>query len=464
MDQKKRLNETLIIRVQAIREKVLKDGLAESQISNNVENVSQSQNPADAAYVKNEDKELYGAINELLGYISFSSFKADETYDIPGVTIKINTTKEKIPNIAVKQDNIEKLAKSAKKFESLLGIKFPDQIYQFNHQQENIPGLNFVAPRPKFISESDEEYEQFLENYYTSNGLQKEELSGIWRKAYKHEQVDYKKDKIVVDETYQSEYYKKNLQEKVAQKNPNPSKQGGPKNQKAKKGEQLKIVDSELEDQKLPFWQKVGLGKTSIGANIKSGSNWQKIRLLGAGALLTTGVCYAAVANPGMALGLAATGGAIGLGVFIAKKLKPQVEKFKNWVNDALYGKPITNNEPTDDGESKETPPKETQEPSAPSEEQSHQVDPLVADEFAKFIEDAGFEDEIRNYKENKNRIIVLENEMQGLDKTSEEYKQKAADLAKLKSIQKDQLKYWGELLKELSKIVRKESNGGPKL
>lgn len=327
MNDKKRLNDKLL------------SDLAEQQaqiISSEVQN--QESNAA--------DDEKITIINELANYFNFDKFDAHETFEIPGVQLKNG----KFIKIYVKEEDITNIADKAEKYEKTLGIKFPAQIYQFQtkHLGETIPGTNTPVPRPKLMSETNNQYEEYLKTIYANEGISvKAAPDNIGRNPYPHEQINYKKtNKVNYD--YYSEYYL-NYQSATRYdilRNQTPQSNGQRKaNNRIRPGEKLTVKDSELVE-KTPLGQKIGRGLTTLGTTISNPNFWAKFKVAACGLLVATGIGFAIFSNPALAAGIAVGALSIGGGLLLGKKIK---NSFSRKINNWLYGKPIEESDTYDD-------------------------------------------------------------------------------------------------------------------
>lgn len=291
------LNKTLLDVIRQRREAMLTDG--KMAIENNLNTQLYDIDKAEGKAIILSDKEEYDCLYELETlFLKFGSkenseddsWNKEEVYDIPGVKVKIGD-QEKEVYLNVRKDKIRDLAKKAKDYERILGhsisIKFPNQVYQFNHDASKIPGETYSAPRPKLASETNKQYEEYLENLYKLQGVTPTKTEdGIWRKPYPHELIDYKGDKPERKEENQSEYYSFNF---AAKKKAYDAK-------KAKPGEKTKVTKAKaFADSKLSEKIKYLFGgiKDSLGDENKR----KKLKY----ALITAGAAgigiYAAVST-----------------------------------------------------------------------------------------------------------------------------------------------------------------------
>jgi len=165
-----------------------------------------------AYYVLEADYERYCVANDFRTLFEFSGkYSEEELYEIPGMKVGEKKFPLIIPislagKIAEKAHNIEK------KLE-FMGVKFPAQLYQLlpKYKGENLPGYDFPAPEPKRVSQTDDEYEKYLEEYYKTHGVSKSSDGASFRNKYPHEQINYGKENKI-DKDFDSEYYKHQLE------------------------------------------------------------------------------------------------------------------------------------------------------------------------------------------------------------------------------------------------------------
>lgn len=327
MNEKRRLNDRLL------------SSIAEQQ-AQIIANQVQNQEPTP------DDKETINTINELANFFNFDKFIPNETFEIPGLQLRNG----KYIKIYVKEDDITNIADQAEKYEKLLGIKFPAQIYQYQTKNlgATIPGTKTPIPRPKLVTETNDDYEKYLKNIYTNEGiLTKPAPDKIGRSPYPHEHIDFKRTQEE-DSTYYSEYYL-NYQNSIRIQNLRsqvpPTE--GPKrtNNRIQRNERLTVKDSELVG-KTPLGQKIGKGLTTMGSITANPNFWTKLKVGVASAVIVTALGFGIYANPALAAAIAVGAVSIGGGIFLGKKIKNAISrKINNW----LYGKPIEINEDYDD-------------------------------------------------------------------------------------------------------------------
>lgn len=458
----KKLNQRFLESIDEERRIILEEGEKESELSGNVIDVCKD----GTEFIRVEDEEKYNAINELKNYLEFSSFKLDETYEIPGV--EIPDADEKI-NLYIKREDISKIADKAEKFETLLGIKFPAQIYQCKtrYANEKVPGTNMEIPRPKLMSETTEQYEEYLKSQYSQEDIEAEPTpDNIGRMPYPHEQVEYRNSNTIKDK-YLSEYYSLYIEDLMLSEIPSRVQNGGRKNNRINDDDELVVRESD-DLERTPLGQKIGAGLTSFENFFKSASTWQKIRHGAIGALVGGGALFFTYTNPVAAVSL---GVMIGTGVLLGKGLqrlgKFLKEKKDNW----LYGPKIPQgtNEPTqDEDEPANRPPAPAEEPDRDSPRQDpqpsapQQPQTVIPEELDEFLNEAGIN--ITQYREIETRINVAEHELSTLVPGSPEYTEKQIEIASLKEQQKDQLQVIEVLLEEMLKNVNSVKTGGMNL
>lgn len=136
--------------------------------------------------------EKYELLSDLINYISFEKTSSDEVYGIPEIIVRDSENKDhkEIHNIYITKNNAKLIAQNERKFRTILGIEFPDELFQIYHENI-IPGIDdYTAPLPRKYSETEEEYERRLEEEYKAHGVEREKL-GEYRKPYPHEMVRY---------------------------------------------------------------------------------------------------------------------------------------------------------------------------------------------------------------------------------------------------------------------------------
>ena len=210
------LNHKALDVIRGARTKIITDG--KSAIDNNI--TTDLRQIDENTSILASDEDAYNCLNQLENlFFKYGTdddsekdlCNPDEIYEIPGVKIKENGV-EKDLSIFVKKDKIKALVRQAKDYERILGpslgLKFPNQVYQFNYDDTPIPGAGYSAPRPKLASESLDEYEDYLKTFYQAQGITPEkDDDNIFRKPYPHEVVDFKGTAPEARPDAQSEYY-----------------------------------------------------------------------------------------------------------------------------------------------------------------------------------------------------------------------------------------------------------------
>ncbi len=273
MVEGKKLNSRLLEEIIKRRDTLFQKGHRAYTRSENVdlEEIDATNNKR----IYKDDKEEYDCLHEIETlFLQFGNSgngeqdtcQNDQVYDIPGVKVIIDGN-EVNTHINVRQDKISALARKAKDYERILSkegslqIKFPNQIYQFNHDQTNIPGTTYKAPKPKLVSQTTEEYEESLKTFYHDKGIEREETEDkIWRKPYPHEYVDYKGAAADKKDQVQSEYYRFNFKAK--------------QEIKAQRGK-LRFTRQQV-NEKTPLFTKLKNGVLGIGSTVKDDESARK--------------------------------------------------------------------------------------------------------------------------------------------------------------------------------------------
>lgn len=480
MSTGRKLNNRFLENIDKQREKLLENGQNESLLSGNVIDVSGD----NTAFVKEDEKDIYDAINNLKSYLEFNTFSFDETYEIPGVKIKENNAQVKV-NLYIRKEDIGKIAEEAEKFESLLGIELPAQIYQFKskYQKININGELDDIPRPKLMSETSDQYEEYLANFYSNHNIEPTpNANGVGREAYPHEQIDFKVNNSI-NENFRSEYYLDYIRGEhlrilwpghnrdESQTNNNQPQR---RNNRIEDDDELTVRESD-EIEKTPLGQKIGAGLTSFENFFKSGSNWQKIKTGAIGALLVSGGAFLVYSSPVAAL---VTGGAILGGVALGKGLKKAGKFLSNKLKNFLYGEKIEktddedkdldhDHEPTRKPTRQQEPPQPSSSPEPTPQQNPPRQNPtqkpaprsVIPPEFDYYFEEAGIN--VEQYREIENRIALVNQELQSLTPGTPEYQAKTNQLSTLKQQQKEQLLIMEELMEEMLKGVENIKTGG---
>lgn len=451
MDKKiEAINKDLKDELTKIREKLLKDG------ENFPGHIDKSGNGT--AFIRPDDEDKYDAINQLISFLDCNNYDKNKTYIIPGLTIKgvkDNKGKERQMTLCLKEEDIETLLRNEDKYKKL-GVNFPAQIYQFKYKDKNVPGKTFKAPRPRLITEGQDEYEAFLKNYYEQNGEQVKLINNGTniREAYTHEKINYRKNNTI-DQSFSSEYYRTYYQNELKKTQPQPQAHNNP----AQTGQEYTFVDSEP-GEKIPFPQKISGFFSSVKQFGSNGHLSSGIRTI-LGAALAVGAVGFIVTNAyTMPIAITAVVG-VGGGMLLIKPFK----KIKEKIKDFFYGKkipqqPQTPNNPTQQqgGGTQTTPPTGTggngnptgggnpggTNPSPqPSPTPSGATPPPTKDDnltiqIESLLEEMG--QSKNTYEDLNNRIKVLQTELQNIDPSSPEYQTKETTLKDLKDKQKQLL------------------------
>ncbi len=409
-------------------------------------------------YIKRENEEEYSDLQELLAFLSFDETLDNEIYDIPGVEIGLGNDAKKV-RIAVKKDNITRIADKAADFErrfaSTLGLKFPSEIYQLQSRyiNENLPGKDFPAPEPKLVSEQPQDYERRIEEYYNSHNVNKEmDEAGQIRKPYIHETIDYRQDNAIVD-GYASDSYTAHMADAQNQRMNNTPRRRGT-NQRLTQGNRQRITASELVEEN-DLGSNFGNGLKSWKHMIFNGDNKRHLGYA-IGAVAGGAAIIALLAsNPALAGGLGVVAVAGGIGVLGVKPMLALRKKIK----DLIYGKqieqapeeeeeeqtlnpptanPPTQNPPTENPPTQNPPtanPPRRRRPTPPSGN-SNPSGQNGGSQGANQNGDFGAEDFLYDVNLDLNtlesaiqRAAAIQEQMAGLDQNSTEYHNLAQDL-----------------------------------
>lgn len=334
----KTLNSTLIGILVARREELLKDGKTakDANLNEDLIEIDASNNKS----ILKSDKEEYDCICEFINtFLGFELTEPNKIYDIPGIKVKIEG-QEKDLFLNLPKNKISDLAKKAKEYERIFGktlaIKFPDQVYQFQHGSTKVPGSLVSAPEPKLVSESYEEYEARLAEHYKGDGVKPTPTEdNQWRKPYPHEQTNYKGDKPVKSDDYQSEYYRfAGARARKIKGNEPP---------KAKTGSRFRVTKAEaLEGSTVG--EKL---KNGFGGIFKGGTAGKKLRYLLVGGLAAAAGIYL-VANVPLATAALPVVGIYAMFRYLRKKWSKK-KKRGNEPEDDVPEDPTGDDTPEDD-------------------------------------------------------------------------------------------------------------------
>lgn len=328
-----KLNEDLIKIIHERREALIRDGkfAKESDEPEELEVIDASLD----IVIQKSDQEEYEALVEFeRDFLVFNrdgkdELLGDQIYDIPGIKIGSGDPEYLL---ALDKDKLQALAKKAKEYERIFGkslkIKFPNEIYQALYDDVIVTGTTLRYPPLKTVSESHEEYESRLEEYYKGAVIKMEIDLGdgkMWREPYPHELIDYKGDAPERKTENQSAYYE--LVEGIirgmdpiehAPEEPTPDAPETPTPER--RGIVVKKSEA-LADTKLG----TKLGSGFIGT-LRSASAWKKLRYgLAFGAAAAAGI-YLAVNIPLVAASLPAVG-IYGLYKFCKNKFQKRKDK-----------------------------------------------------------------------------------------------------------------------------------------
>ena len=168
--------------------------------------------PESGKCILEADEDKYNALNLFQELTDFEKTGTNQLYEFPGMSIGGITTKLILP-----KGKFQKIAELGKRLEedlSFIGLKLPSQIYQFTKENfgKNLPGKDFPAPEPKTVEMSNDDYEAYLEEYYKTHGIEKEEDEAAFRRKYPHEKIDYREG-LKEKKDFSNEYYTEQVAE-----------------------------------------------------------------------------------------------------------------------------------------------------------------------------------------------------------------------------------------------------------
>ena len=266
------LNNELLEEINKRCAQIFADG--KSAVDNNTE--ANYKNYGTDKYVLETDEEEYLCLMELANlFLSFKETPANEIYDLPNLKAKIGG-EERTFTLNVKVSQMESLANLAKKYERVfdksIKLSFPSEVFQCLDSSVKVPNAEYYPPKPKLVSETKDEYEKRIEEYYKMHGVEKEmRTDKEIRKPYPHEQVDYRNDPSKIEPSYESSYY--SFQSANAKK----IKPAKPKNTRAEAGEPIVVTSSEALDD-IPLSNGVGHGIKGIFGSLKNPDARKKVK------------------------------------------------------------------------------------------------------------------------------------------------------------------------------------------
>lgn len=177
----KKANEGIISDIKKRIKRLFETAKPLSELENAEETVDKID---DENYVKKEDKEEYDILKTLLQYLEFEKEKAEDVYEFRRVyyTSQDSYTLQET-TIYITKENAFKLSEHAGKYEQILGdermfiepaklnIFFPTELSFLKYTTQNMRYLEYQAPEPKLVSETEEEYEERLRSFYEAHGV-----------------------------------------------------------------------------------------------------------------------------------------------------------------------------------------------------------------------------------------------------------------------------------------------------
>lgn len=158
----------------------------------------------DAILIPADKKEEYELLRELIEILNFDLTNKNEIYRMPLCEIPKDMKefektgprnkkyeKEEI-SFYITKKGVNQIITKADKYENLLGIEFPQELYQLAKSTTHIPtpDTKFVAPEPQRYGETHQEYEDRMIKHYRDNGYEPT-LKEDGRPPLPHEWVTY---------------------------------------------------------------------------------------------------------------------------------------------------------------------------------------------------------------------------------------------------------------------------------
>jgi len=447
----KELNKKLLEQIDEEIERLFEKGQNQATLSNDVIDVLED----GSKFISREDLEKYDALSGVKNILEFTEYDEESTYDIPGVHIPDGST-YKVSPLYVRKNDVHSFISYATDVEENYGIIFPSQLFQEKRAYigkfiDDARRENFL-PEIKLMSQTDEEYENYLENFYGPGAKVPMDDGLGGRRPYIHEMIDFKKGNTYhPEEPFVSEYYQYRLDEdrlnQLGQLGSHSSSIGA-HNNPIPDGEDLTVLESE-DYERTPLRQKIGCSLGSFENYFKNSANFSKLRIFAIGGSGIGIVGYLAYLFPPYA---AFAGAAIGIGV-LYKFITSARKKVREAEDDYLFGPPLPTSEPqtnnpsptgTQTGQAQQQPPSQ---PSSSQGQQQSQPQPgnsgqdqssPIPSELDGFLHDSGFN--IQVFREIERRKKVAESELLNLVVGSSEYIEKENEILKLSEQLKEQL------------------------
>lgn len=347
----------------------------------------------DERFVEKEKKEEFDLLTELYSYLSFEKEDPANTYEFKGFEFSYtfdgtyDGANAKKTTVYISKENALKISKNADKFENVLGVRLPVELFLLKYKDTNMPGLDYAAPEPKAADKTLDQHEAELETYYKDHGVEKEqdEVNGF-RKAYPHEKIDCRGEKPTMGNVGQKGYYASVVEELAA--------------------DELDMEHGEpgLEPgEESPIKRSVPLGQRF--RNIKNffADKGVKKKLLKGLCIAGLGVGAIALLQANPMIAIALLGGA-GVGVLLGKFALPPL--FKGWrglkkkIKDWWMGPEQTNEKP------------KPKKPSMTPEEINARIEQIKLEIFELEGQIQSLEDEISILPENDPLIAEKQNQI----------------------------------------------------
>lgn len=386
----KEKNRALLSFIEIRRNKLFRDAkkyAEDKSLADQVEKID------DDLFVEKEKKEELDLLTELHSYLSFEKEDPANTYEFKGFEYSFtfdgtfDGTNPKRTTVYINKENALKISKKADKFENILGVRLPVELFLLKYKGTNMPGLDYEAPSPKTADKTPEQHEAELEKYYKDHGVDKEqdEVNGF-RKPYPHEKIDCRGDKPTIGTVGQRGYYADTVEtlaaEELEMEHGEPGLEPG-EEQPIKKsvplGQRFRALKNFFSDENVKKKFKKGLGIVGLGA--------------GAIALLHANPMITSIVLAGAGIGVLA-------GKFVVPKIKKAWRKIKTKIHNWWMGT----------GETKEEP--KEKKPTLTPEQINARIEQIQLEIFEIEGQIESLEDEISILPENDPQIVEKQNQI----------------------------------------------------
>lgn len=199
------LNQKVIKHLKSKKEMMYREAKFYSE---NVDFIDQVEKTADENFVKKEQIEQHKYLVLLEQYLSFDKEDPANVYEFKGFKYNKSPGDEVKTTIFLKKEHALNISRFADKFEQLLGVRLPAELYLLKYKDDNMPGLDYKAPEPKVAKDKPEEHEQKLERHYEAHGVHKTpDTATDFRQAYPHEKINGRNGTAEMTDVPQDGYF-----------------------------------------------------------------------------------------------------------------------------------------------------------------------------------------------------------------------------------------------------------------